>query len=121
MRQPRAVVITVSDSASRGERQDVSGPTAREELERIGCDVPEIHVLPAEVIEIQNYLSRFADREDIDLIVTTGGTGLPPRDVTPEATAAVIEKDVPGLAELMRREGMKATHRAALSRARAGV
>ncbi len=121
MRQPRAVVITISDSASRGERHDASGPTAREELLRIGCNVPEIHVLPDELIEIKNNLIRFSDREDVDLIVTTGGTGLAPRDVTPEATAAVIEKEVPGLAELMRREGMKMTPRAALSRAMAGV
>jgi molybdopterin adenylyltransferase len=121
MRKPRVTVVTVSDSASRGERQDLSGPAAREELEKIGCEVTAIHVVPDELFEIQESLIRFSDLEDIDLVVTTGGTGLAPRDVTPEATAAIIEKEVPGLAELMRREGMKTTPRAALSRARAGV
>jgi molybdopterin adenylyltransferase len=121
MRKPRAIVVTVSDSASRGERQDLSGPTAREELQKMGCDVTAIHVVPDELPEIRASLIRFSDLGDIDLVVTTGGTGLAPRDVTPEATAAVIEKEVPGLAELMRQEGMKTTPRAALSRARAGV
>jgi molybdopterin adenylyltransferase len=121
MRKPRVTVVTVSDSASRGDRQDLSGPAAREELEKIGCEVTAIHVVADELSEIQASLIRFSDLEDIDLVVTTGGTGLAPRDVTPEATAAVIEKEVPGLAELMRREGMKTTPRAALSRARAGV
>jgi len=121
MRKPRAVVVTVSDSASRGEREDLSGPTAREELEKIGCDVTTIHVVPDELAEIQESLIRFSDLEDVDLVVTTGGTGLAPRDVTPEATVAIIEREIPGLAELMRFEGMKTTPRAALSRARAGV
>jgi molybdopterin adenylyltransferase len=114
-------VITVSDSASRGEREDLSGPAAREALEKMGCDVTANHVLPDELTKIRENLFRLSDLEDVDLVVTTGGTGLAPRDVTPEATAAVIEKEVPGLAELMRLEGMKTTPRAALSRARAGV
>jgi molybdenum cofactor synthesis domain-containing protein len=87
----------------------------------MGCEVTAIQVLPDELIEIKENLIRFSDLEGIDLVVTTGGTGLAPRDVTPEATAAVIEKEVPGLAELMRFEGTKTTPRAALSRARAGV
>jgi len=113
--------VTVSDSASRGQRADLSGPAAREALEKMGCEVTAIQVLPDELVVIQESLIRFSDLEGIDLVVTTGGTGLAPRDVTPEATAAVIEKEVPGLAELMRCEGMKTTPRAALSRARAGV
>lgn len=121
MRKPRAIVITVSDSASRGERQDLSGPAARETLEKMGCEVTAIQILPDEVTEIRENLIRLSDLDGIDLVVTTGGTGLAPRDVTPEATAAVIEKEVPGLAELMRFEGAKTTPRAALSRARAGV
>ena len=121
MRKPRAVVITVSDSASRGERQDLSGPAARETLEEMGCEVAAIEILPDEVTKIRENLIRLSDLEGVDLVVTTGGTGLAPRDVTPEATAAAIEKEVPGLAELMRSEGAKSTPRAVLSRARAGV
>ena len=121
MRKPNAIVVTVSDSASRGEREDLSGPAAKETLEKMGCEVKAIQVLPDDLVVIRDGLVRFSDLEEIDLIITTGGTGLAPRDVTPEATAAIIEKEVPGLAELMRSEGMKATPRAALSRAKAGV
>jgi len=121
VRKPKAIVVTVSDSVSRGEREDLSGPAAKETLEKMGCEVKAIQVLPDDLVVIRDGLVRFSDLEGFDLIVTTGGTGLAPRDVTPEATAAVIEKGVPGLAELMRSEGMKTTPRAALSRARAGV
>jgi molybdenum cofactor synthesis domain-containing protein len=121
VRKPNAIVVTVSDSASRGEREDLSGPAAKETLEKMGCEVKAIQVLPDDLVVIRDGLVRFSDLEEIDLIITTGGTGLAPRDVTPEATAAIIEKEVPGLAELMRSEGMKATPRAALSRAKAGV
>jgi molybdopterin adenylyltransferase len=121
MRKPNALVFTISDSASRGERQDLSGPAAREELQKAGCEVRDVQIVPDEFEIIQRKLIEQSQAPDIDLIVTTGGTGLAPRDVTPEATAAVIEKAVPGLAELMRREGMKASPRAALSRAVVGV
>ena len=117
MRKPRAVVLTISDSASRGEREDLSGPAAREELEKLGCEVASIHIVPDEIERIKESLVEYSRSDAIDLIVTTGGTGLSPRDVTPEATIAVIDKEVPGMAELMRLEGMKSTPRAALSRA----
>jgi molybdopterin adenylyltransferase len=121
MRKPQAIVLTVSDSASRGERSDLSGPAAREELERLGCEVVSVIIVPDEVQAIQKVLLEHSDSDGIDLIATTGGTGLAPRDVTPEATLAVIEKAIPGLPELMRSEGTKANARAALSRAVAGL
>ncbi len=121
MPKPRSIVLTISDSASRGEREDLSGPAAREELERIGCDVAAVQVIPDEFEIIREKLLEHAQAPEVNLIVTTGGTGLAPRDVTPEATLAVIERSVPGLAELMRMEGMKFNSRAALSRAVAGV
>ncbi|MFN8008340.1 MAG: MogA/MoaB family molybdenum cofactor biosynthesis protein [Terriglobia bacterium] len=119
--KPRALVVTVSDSASRGERQDLSGPAVQEELEKMGCMVKGIRVVPDEVLAIQSCLSEGIEDPMIDLIVTTGGTGLAPRDVTPEATAAVIEKTIPGMAELMRAEGAKSNSRAVLSRGVVGI
>ena len=121
LRKPHAIVITISDSASRGERQDLSGPAAKEGLEIIGCEVLAVLIVPDEIDAIQSRLLESINSSDIDLIVTTGGTGLAPRDVTPEATAAVIEKPVPGMAELMRFEGMKANPRASLSRGLVGI
>jgi molybdopterin adenylyltransferase len=121
MRKPRAVVLTISDSASRGDREDMSGPAARQELESLGCEVVGIELIPDEKERIKEGLLRCSESNDTDLVVTAGGTGLSPHDVTPEATAAVIEKVVPGMAELMRLEGMKSTPRAALSRALVGV
>ena len=114
-------MITVSDSASRGERQDLSGPVVREELEKMGCEVDAVLVVPDEIDAIRSCLLGGINTSNINLVVTTGGTGLAPRDVTPEATAAVIEKNVPGMAELMRLEGMKVNPRAALSRGLVGV
>jgi len=119
--QPRALVLTISDSASIGQRVDLSGPAAQEELDRLGCVVEGIEILPDDYEAIRGALTRHADRMEIDVIVTTGGTGLSPRDVTPEATAAVIEKLVPGMAEWMRLQGAKHNPRAALSRALVGI
>jgi molybdenum cofactor synthesis domain-containing protein len=121
MRKPQAIVLTISDSASRGERTDLSGPTAREELERLGCEVVSVTVVPDDVNMIREKLLEHSDSAGIDLIITTGGTGLAPRDVTPEATQQVIEKPIPGLPELMRMEGLKSNPRAALTRAVAGL
>jgi molybdenum cofactor synthesis domain-containing protein len=113
--------LTISDSAFRGEREDLSGLAAQRELGQLGCDVLEMLIVPDELGQIRDQLILWSGRKDIELIVTTGGTGLSPRDVTPEATAAVVEREVPGLAELMRHEGMKSSPRAVLSRAKVGI
>jgi molybdenum cofactor synthesis domain-containing protein len=91
MRKPQAIVLTISDSASRGERIDLSGPAAREELEALGCEVVAIVIVPDDEEAIRKRLLEHSESGGIDLIVTTGGTGLAPQDVTPEATLAVIE------------------------------
>ena len=116
----RALVLTISDSAAGGRREDLSGPEARRILEAAGFEVSAIEVLPDERADIESRLRRACD-EEITLVVTTGGTGLSPRDTTPEATQAVIERSVPGIPELMRLESLKVTPRAALSRAVAGI
>lgn len=120
-RSPRAIIITVSDSASRGERKDLSGPAARGALRKLGLEVVRIEIVPDEFEQIRAKLLQVCQIEDIDLALTVGGTGLGPRDVTPEATVAIIEREIPGLPELMRREGRKSTPLAALSRARSGI
>jgi molybdenum cofactor synthesis domain-containing protein len=121
MPKPQAIVITLSDSAAQGKRLDLSGPAAKEELEIMGCEVQATCILPDEVDHLKRHLLEYCLLDEIDLIITTGGTGLAPRDITPEATAAVLEKQIPGIAELIRLEGMKKTPRAALSRGIAGI
>ena len=115
-----ALVITLSDTAAAGGREDLSGPEAARILTEAGFEVRPVEVLPDERAAIEARL-RSACEERIPLVVTTGGTGLSPRDVTPEATLSVIDKPIPGIPELMRFEGFKSTPRAALSRAVAGV
>ena len=115
-----ALVITISDSAAAGKRQDLSGPEARRILEEVGFVVRAVDILPDERQAIENRL-RKASEEGLNLVVTSGGTGLSPRDVTPEATLAVIDKNVPGIADLMRIESLKITPKAALSRAVSGI
>jgi len=117
----RAKVLVLSDSASAGRRQDVSGPALRQVLEAHAWEVRACEILPDEAEPIRRRLEAWTDGADCDAVFTTGGTGLGPRDVTPEATRAVIERDIPGLAELMRAQGLKKTRRAALSRGLAGV
>lgn len=117
--KPTAAVITVSDSCARGERQDQSGPAVAQLLEKLNFSVSVREVVPDDSIKIQNLLIRLA--REVQLIVTTGGTGIAARDVTPEATMAVCDRLLPGLAERMRAEGMKKTPWAALSRAVCGV
>jgi molybdopterin adenylyltransferase len=117
----RAVVITVSDSASRGERDDLSGPAVVAELQSLKANVVATEIVPDERNEIAARLRYYADGGLANLIVTTGGTGLAPRDVTPEATRDVIEREAPGLAELMRAESLKITPLAALSRSVCGA
>ena len=116
----KALVLTISDTAAAGKREDLSGPEAKRILTEAGFEVTSIEVLPDEREKIEARLRR-ASEEDFRLVVTSGGTGLSPRDVTPEATLAVIDKHVPGIAELMRLESLKITPRAALSRAVAGI
>lgn len=113
-----AAVITLSDKGAAGERSDASGPLIAELLSGV-AEVRYYDVLPDEQDQICDRLLTYVGR--VDLILTTGGTGLSPRDVTPEATRMVIEREVPGIAEAMRLEGLKKTSRAMLSRAVAGV
>jgi molybdenum cofactor synthesis domain-containing protein len=112
-------VLTMSDKGSRGERKDLSGPLIKDMLKGIGAEVKYYEILPDEKEFIKEKLIGYSKR--VDLILTTGGTGLSPRDVTPEATLEVIDKQVAGIAEAMRSEGLKKTSRAMLSRAVAGV
>ncbi len=111
----------MSDAAARGERQDQSGPAVQELLEAHGWQVASIEILPDDLEAIRRRLEALTDVADCDAVVTSGGTGVGPRDVTPEATRAILEKEIPGLAELMRAEGFKKTRRAALSRGVVGV
>ena len=116
-----AAVITISDKGARGERGDTSGPAVRGLLEEAGYQVSRTAVIPDEPEMIQAELINCADRLGLSLVVTTGGTGFSPRDVTPEATLAVVERAVPGIPEAMRLESLKVTNRACLSRAAAGI
>ena len=117
----RATILVLSDASSRGERPDLSGPIVQEILEARGWQVAAIEILADDQDAIQLKLEALAAADDCDAVVTSGGTGVGPRDVTPEATRAVIDKEIPGLAELMRAEGVKKTRRAALSRGIVGV
>ncbi|MEW6214497.1 MAG: MogA/MoaB family molybdenum cofactor biosynthesis protein [Nitrospirota bacterium] len=112
-------VLTLSDKGSRGEREDLSGPMIEDMLKGIGAEVKYYEILPDEKELIKERLIEYAGKAD--LILTTGGTGLAPRDVTPDATLEVIDKEVPGITEAMRIEGLKKTSRSILSRAVAGV
>lgn len=117
----RVAILTISDSVSKGAHQDSSGPALRERCAQRGWEIAAEVVLPDEPEAIRDRLRFLADGGAADLILTTGGTGIGPRDSTPEATAQACEKLVPGLAELMRDEGRRKTPRAVLSRAVAGV
>src|SRR5262249_11722156 len=114
-------VLTLSDKGSRGERQDTSGAAIGELLAPLGGAVRRYEVLPDDLDTIAATRAAWADAGALDLTVTPGGTGLSPRDVTPEATLRVLDRQAPGLAELMRAEGLRHTPMAALSRAVAGV
>jgi molybdenum cofactor synthesis domain-containing protein len=117
----KAVILTISDSAARGEREDLSGPAVVAELQQLQAEILATEIVPDERAEIAARLRHYADAGAANLIVTTGGTGLAPRDLTPEATRDVIEREAPGLAEVMRAESLKITPLAALSRAVCGV
>ena len=123
----RAAVITVSDKGAAGLREDVSGPLLQELLRGMGAEVVHYAIIPDEKEQIQGLLRRLADapkgpgQDHVELIVTTGGTGPAPRDVTPEATLGVVERQMPGLAEIVRMEGYRKTPRAVISRGVAGI
>jgi len=117
----RAAVITVSDSCSRGEREDDSGAALAELLRASGAEIVEKEILSDDLEPLVQRLGEIALRDDVNLIVTTGGTGLGPRDNTPEATRRVIEREAPGIVEAMRAESLKVTPMAMISRGVAGV
>jgi molybdenum cofactor synthesis domain-containing protein len=116
----RAVVITISDKGSAGLREDTSGPGIRKMLEKT-YDVREVLIVPDEADVIAATMRAEIDEKGVDLVVTTGGTGVGPRDVTPEATRQVIEKDLPGFSEAMRMESFRITPFALISRAVCGI
>lgn len=113
----QAGILTLSDKGARGEREDRSAAVIREMLEDHGYEVKEYQIIPDDFDLIKEELIRMADERGLDLILTTGGTGLSRRDVTPEATRAVMTRDVPGIAEAMRLDSLKVTRRTMLSRA----
>jgi molybdopterin adenylyltransferase len=117
----QVAILTVSDSAMAGTRVDASGPKLRERAEALGWSVRAQEVVPDEVPKISGALIRLAHSDDVNVILTTGGTGVAARDVTPEATRDVIEREIPGLGEVMRADGRKFTPRAVLSRGIAGI
>ena len=116
-----AAVLTISDKGFRGERTDTSGPAICQMLRDHGWEVTETAILPDERDQIQNALLHYADETPVNLVLTTGGTGFSPRDVTPEATLAVVERETRGIPEAMRAESLKITPRGCLSRSAAGI
>jgi len=114
-------ILTISDRSARGERADLSGPALADLIRSHGWAVARQAVLPDELPALREALAAWADAGDLDVLLTTGGTGFAPRDVTPEATRAVIEREAPGLAEVMRTESLKVTAHAMLSRGVAGL
>ena len=117
----RVGILTLSDRSSRGERADASGPVLATLVQAEGWSVVKQSLLPDEESEIREILASWADSDEMDVILTTGGTGFAPRDVTPEATRAVIEREAPGLAEAMRAASLRVTPHAMLSRIVTGI
>ena len=117
----RAVVITVSDACSRGERKDESGEALVQLLKEIGADIVATTIVSDDRDPLVETLRAFADRSDVNLVITTGGTGLAPRDNTPEATRSVIQREAPGLSDAMRSETLKQTPMAMISRGVCGI
>ncbi|OGX43440.1 MAG: molybdenum cofactor biosynthesis protein [Omnitrophica WOR_2 bacterium RIFCSPLOWO2_02_FULL_45_28] len=117
----KAAILTISDRCSRGEREDLSGKVIQELIRNLPLEVIKYEIIPDEADIIKTRLIVYSDELKVDLVLTDGGTGLTPRDVTPEATRAVIDKEVPGIAEAMRSGCFKASPRAILSRAVAGM
>ena len=117
----RAGVLTISDKGFKKQRVDESGPAVRDVLSGIGASIDRYEIVPDEAEAVKSKLLQYADDLRLDLVVTTGGTGLSPRDITPEATRDVIEREIPGMAEAMRMESLKVTPHAVISRGIAGV
>ncbi|TAK14941.1 MAG: MogA/MoaB family molybdenum cofactor biosynthesis protein [Anaerolineae bacterium] len=117
----RVNILTVSDRSARGEREDLSGPSLAEAVQKLGWIVGETATCPDVIEDIRGILTGWADSGAVDLILTTGGTGFAPRDVTPEATQGILDKLAPGLAEAIRAEGVHTTPHALLSRGVAGI
>lgn len=117
----RVAILTISDKGARGERIDTAGPAIREIVEKEGCSISHYEILPDDLQRIKIRLSELADNGTADVVFTTGGTGFSPRDVTPEATLAVIERLAPGIPEAVRAKSLEITPRAMLSRATAGI
>ncbi len=116
----RTAILTISDKASQGLREDLGGPVIQRLLDRRHYLVAATAIVPDDIPLIVKALVDWADREKMDLILTTGGTGVSPRDITPEATAQVLHKEIPGMAEAMRAEGLRHTPLAQISRAKVG-
>ena len=114
-------VITMSDSGARGERVDTSGESLKQLFVEAGYELCRYQVIPDSIDAIVHAVKEAVDREGADLVLTTGGTGVSPTDVTPEAMDLVFEKEIPGMAEAMRAESLKITPRAVISRSRAGI
>jgi molybdenum cofactor synthesis domain-containing protein len=116
----RVGVLTISDKGARGEREDRSGPAIQEMMTRIGAEICQVKIIPDDPEQIKKVLIDWSE-QGLDLILTTGGTGFSPRDFTPEATKAVIERETPGISEAIRLAGLKKTPNAMLSRAVSGI
>jgi molybdopterin adenylyltransferase len=117
----KVAILTISDRGSKGEREDSSGPLIREMIKSLPAEIIHYEIIPDEQEKIIEALKKSADHLKADLILTTGGTGMSPRDVTPDATLKAIEKEVPGFSEAMRAEGLKKTPHAMISRAITGI
>ena len=117
----KAAVLTISDRCSRGEREDISGKVIQELIRGIAFELVQYEIIPDEAELIKKKLIDYSDNLKADLVLTTGGTGFSPRDVTPEATRAVLDKEVPGIPEVIRLESLKFSRRAMLSRAICGL
>lgn len=114
-------ILTISDKGAAGTREDLSGPEIKNIIVSLPAEVKEYEIVPDSKDLIANKLKEWTDNKGIDLIITTGGTGVSPRDVTPEATREVIEKELPGMSEVMRMESLKKTPHAMISRAVVGI
>lgn len=117
----QTAILTISDRSSRGEREDLSGPALVKRMKEEGWKVGLVDVIPDDIQTIQETLASWADSRQFSVILTTGGTGFTPRDITPEATIAIIDRFAPGIVEAMRAESLKITPHAMLSRAVAGI